>query len=81
MHGRSALISQPNQSSNYNSNTNYTELYRAIMNNSPHATKLLSFYVRNSFLICNFWKLVMLVPRPMRSGSDTSCDGTAKLKP
>ena len=33
-----------------------------------------------SFLVCNIQKLIMLVPSPVRFGSDTSCDGTAKLK-
>ena len=63
--------------SNYDSNINYIGL---TTNNPALAIKLLSFEVRNSFLICKTLKLVMLVPPPMCFGFDTSCDGTAKLK-
>ena len=74
------ILRQPlnqNRTSNCNSNINYIGL---TTNNPALAIKLLSFEVRNSFLICNVWKLVILVPPPMRFGSDTSYDGTAKLK-
>ena len=74
------VLRQPlnqNGTSNYDSNINYIEL---TTNNPALTIKLLSFEVRNPFLICNVWKLVILVLPPMRFGSDTSYDGTAKLK-